>query len=118
VTRLSLVTAALAAAVAVGAVMLLSSDEGSEAEPAAPTSTGLAVFNRMGCGSCHRLAAAGSEGPIGQDLDERLDGHTAESLTAKIMAPGETSVMPGDFAQRMTDAELDALVGFLLASRR
>jgi hypothetical protein len=39
-------------------------------------------------------------------------------LTAKMRSPGQTSVMPGDFAPRMTDAELDALVGFLLASGR
>jgi len=30
----------------------------------------------MGCGSCHTLAAAGSGGSIGPNLDERLGRHT------------------------------------------
>ena len=72
----------------------------------------------MGCGSCHRLAAARAEGPIGPSLDETLESHTAESLRAKIVSPGEMSLMPQDFGQRMSDDDLDALVGFLLASRR
>jgi mono/diheme cytochrome c family protein len=115
--RTALLTAALAAAVAFGAVMLLSSSESREPVRVASSTPGLEVFNRMGCGSCHRLAAAGSNGPIGPDLDERLGSHTAESLKAKIIAPGGTSVMPSDFAERMDDDELDALVSFLLASR-
>jgi mono/diheme cytochrome c family protein len=116
-SRLPLVVAALAAAVAFGAVMLLSSSESRAPERVASSTPGLEVFNRMGCGSCHRLAAAGSNGPIGPNLDEVLQSHTAESLKAKIMAPGETGAMPSDFAERMDDGELDALVSFLLASR-
>ena len=78
----------------------------------------------MGCGGCHRLAAARATGPIGPDLDERLPGHTAASLRAKIVDPGATApgdafaTMPGDFGERMTDAELDALVAFLLQTAR
>jgi mono/diheme cytochrome c family protein len=115
--RLPLMAAALAAVVAFGTVMLLS---GNRDEPvrAASATPGLEVFNRMGCGSCHRLAAARAEGPIGPSLDEALDSHTAASLRAKIVSPGETSMMPQDFGQRMSEADLDALVGFLLASRR
>lgn len=116
--RLPLLVAALAAALAFGAVMLLSQGQGAVPERAEKATTGLKVFNRMGCGSCHRLAAAGSTGPIGPNLDERLTSYTAESLEAKIVAPGENGPMPSDFGERMTDAELDSLVGFLLASRR
>ena len=115
--RLPLLVAAVGAAVAFGAVMLLSSSESREPVPVASSTPGLEVFNRMGCGSCHLLAAAGSNGPIGPDLDGRLESHTAESLEAKIIAPGAESVMPSDFAERMDDDELDALVSFLLASR-
>jgi mono/diheme cytochrome c family protein len=78
---------------------------------------GFAVFNRMGCGGCHVLAAAGSSGPIGPDLDERLDSHTRKSLTAAILSPPVGVAMPDNFGERMTDAELDALVDFLLAVR-
>jgi mono/diheme cytochrome c family protein len=113
----ALLIAALAAAVAFGAVMLLSARESAAPEPVG-SPTGLAVFNRMGCGSCHQLAAADSSGPIGPSLDERLKGHTAVSLKAKIIAPVKTSLMPGNFAERLSEQELDALVGFLLASGR
>jgi hypothetical protein len=84
---------------------------------------GRAVFARMGCGSCHRLAAAGSEGEIGPDLDARLPHHTRASLAAKIVDPSQGlgegfSVIPDDFGSRMTGDELRALVEFLLAARR
>jgi hypothetical protein len=75
----------------------------------------------MGCGSCHTLAAAGSKGTFGPDLDERLPNHTRESLVARIMArPSEFqdySGMPTNFASRMNARQLHALVGFLLAAR-
>jgi mono/diheme cytochrome c family protein len=78
---------------------------------------GRVVFAEMGCGGCHRLAAAGSNGPIGPSLDDALPRHTRASLLAKIRDPGAGSIMPGDFARRMTPAQLGALVDFLLAAR-
>jgi mono/diheme cytochrome c family protein len=114
--RVPLLVAALTAAVVFGAVMVLSEGEEVDLERAPPASAGLQVFNRMGCGSCHRLAAAGSTGPVGPNLDERLESYTARSLKARITAPVVGSAMPGDFDERMSDAELDALVAFLLAS--
>jgi mono/diheme cytochrome c family protein len=117
--RLPLLVGAVAAIVAFGAVMLLSDREGAGTEPVTEhASSGLAVFNRVGCGSCHRLAAAHSSGRIGPKLDDRLEGHTADSLKAQILAPRQTGMMPPDFGERMTNAEVDALVGFLLAAQR
>jgi mono/diheme cytochrome c family protein len=72
----------------------------------------------MGCGGCHRLAAANSTGPIGPDLDERLPSHTRESLTAAILRPPAGSVMPQGFGARMNEAEFDALLDFLLGQRK
>jgi mono/diheme cytochrome c family protein len=115
--------AGLAAAALAFAVVLLATDPGEAASsgpsaPAAAASTrGGAVFARMGCGSCHTLAAAGSRGAIGPSLDDALAHHTRASLRAKISSPGTGSVMPQDFARRMSSADLDALVGFLLAAR-
>lgn len=83
--------------------------------------SGRAVFTRMGCGSCHTLAAAGTMGQIGPNLDERLARHTRASLIARITAPPSDpegfSMMPTNFASRMDARELDALVLFLLAAR-
>ena len=81
---------------------------------------GRAVFGRMGCGSCHTLAAAGSRGQIGPNLDTRLRRHTRATLIARITTPpsGESfSAMPTDFASRMDARELDSLVRFLLSAR-
>ena len=136
------VAAGVAVAAAVFAVVLLATSGGSggdagaagaqgsapgpaaaAATGSAPTTTGRAaaagrlVFAEMGCGSCHRLAAAGSSGPIGPSLDDALPRHTRASLLAKIRDPGTGSVMPGDFARRMSPAQLQALVAFLLAAR-
>ena len=95
--------------------------------PAAPApvaadhDSGRAVFARMGCGACHTLAAAGTRGEIGPDLDQRLPGHTRASLIERITrgpsGDGSFSVMPDNFGDRLDDDELDALVDFLLAAR-
>jgi mono/diheme cytochrome c family protein len=88
------------------------------AAPAGGAPAGRAVFARMGCGSCHHLTAARSSGGFGPDLDRKLPNHTRASLRAKILAPGTGSMMPPDFGARMSDAQLDALVTFLLAPRQ
>lgn len=92
-------------------------------QPAArdPVAAGRAVFALMGCGSCHRLAAARSEGRIGPALDRRLPAHNRESLTSAIVAPpasGSFYAMPDDYGERLSPDELDALVSFLLDARR
>jgi mono/diheme cytochrome c family protein len=118
----------VAAAAAFVAVGLLTRGEdpgpaaGGEVAPLARDSVshGRAVFARMGCGGCHRLAAARSERGIGPDLDERLPGHTRESLTAAIVAPPESGLvdqMPTDYGERLSPNELDDLVTFLLDGR-
>lgn len=124
-----------AAAAAFAVVVLTTDDDGGEgrapesgqvaaaapAEPAEPVpagqEAGLAVFTRMGCGGCHRLAVAGSTGPIGPDLDTRLPDHTRRSLTTAILSPPAGAAMPNDFGERLSDDELSDLVDFLLAVR-
>jgi mono/diheme cytochrome c family protein len=127
--------AGVAAAVAAFAVVALTTDGGDGERapgsgqepapaPAAPAAgvpagqeAGFAVFNRMGCGGCHVLAAAGSSGPIGPSLDARLPDHTRKSLTAAILSPPPLAAMPDNFGERMSDAELSDLLDFLLAVR-
>jgi mono/diheme cytochrome c family protein len=77
----------------------------------------------MGCGNCHAFRAGNSEGIHAPDLDAALAGYSREALKAKILdpygrvPPGTFTVMPTDFGRRMSDAELDALVTFLLIAR-
>jgi cytochrome c oxidase subunit 2 len=122
--RDALVAGLVAAGLAFGAVALgVGIDLGSDnprASAASEDGSGPAVFARMGCGSCHALAAAGSTGQMGPDLDSALEHHTRATLIAQITAPagdGGFSAMPDDFASRMSSAELDSLVDFLLAQR-
>ena len=122
--RDALVAGLVAAALAFGAVALgVGIDGGSDnprASAASEDGSGRAIFARMGCGSCHALAAAGSTGQMGPDLDSALEHHTRATLIAQITAPagdGGFSAMPDDFASRMSSAELDSLVDFLLAQR-
>jgi hypothetical protein len=118
---LPLLAGLVAAAAAFGVAASLGGDEdGPAARPAAtrPTAGGAAVFTRMGCGSCHRLAAASSTGEVGPSLDDRLPAHTRASLRAVILEPPANGVMPEDFGARMTPGELSALVDFLLDARR
>lgn len=95
-----------AAALAFGVVAITVGIGGATEQPRASVQgeleSGRAVFASMGCGSCHTLAAAGSYGQIGPNLDNRHGGFTA---------------MPTDFASRMTAQELDSLVRFLLTVR-
>ena len=100
-------------------------DDSQPRTGAAATSAGdrgRALFARMGCGTCHTLAAANASGRIGPDLDSALAGYDAPSLRAKIVNPGGTSdggmnLMPDDFGERMSARQLSELVAFLLASR-
>jgi len=91
-------------------------DEPKRSTTAAPAS-GATLFASMGCGSCHTLAAANATGDVGPSLDERLPNHTRASLRAAILNPPRNGMMPTNFGARMTPAELDALVSYLLAAR-
>ena len=86
--RDALVAGLAAAALAFGAVALAVGIHGGSDNPrasAAPEDgSGRAVFARMGCGSCHSLAAAGSTGEMGPDLDSALEHHTRATLIAQI----------------------------------
>jgi mono/diheme cytochrome c family protein len=85
---------------------------------------GRVLFVRMGCGSCHRLAAGSGIGQIGPDLDTLLPNYDAASLRAKIVDPYPAGAsqsyvsMPENFGTKMNARELDALVAFLLGTVR
>ena len=83
---------------------------------------GAAVFEAQGCGSCHALAAAGSTGETGPDLDgalaDRDPAYIEESIVdpAAVVAEGyPPNVMPMTFGD-LPPEELDALVQYLTES--
>jgi len=91
---------------------------------------GKKAFMDNGCGACHTLAAAGTNGKIGPDLDKLkayaatakmpLDQFIRESIVkpnAYVEKGFPPSVMPTTFAA-LPKSTLDALVAFLAASAK
>jgi len=77
------------------------------------------------CGSCHALADAGSEEGIGPNLDEVLPGQPPNEIEtsivdpeAKITAGKPAGVMPGNFKDVLSPAELEAVVTYLVDSTK
>ena len=81
------------------------------------------VFTEL-CGSCHALQAAGTAGTVGPDLDEALQGWSANEIREAIVNPDaeiaqgySAGVMPQDFEQQLAEGNaLDDLVQYLLDS--
>jgi mono/diheme cytochrome c family protein len=91
------------------------------APPKAPGGPGAQVFASNGCGGCHALAAAGSGGVIGPDLDEALPGQSAGMVEESIVDPNAeivkgypANVMPANFGEALSKQELEDLVQYLL----
>jgi cytochrome c oxidase subunit II len=87
---------------------------------APPTPSGKALFTSSACGACHKLADAGSSGNVGPDLDKGLAGKSPAYIKQSIVdpnaviAPGyQAGIMPQNFSQQLTPAEIDALVKYL-----
>lgn len=97
--------------------------ETTETAPGGDEVSGRAVFVDSGCGRCHTLAAADANGTIGPNLDETVANESPERIRRSIVAPDaeitegfSPGVMPSDFGERLSDAELDALVEFIAAN--
>ena len=92
------------------------------APPEVPGGPGAQVFANNGCGGCHTLAAAGSGGVTGPDLDEVLTpGLSAAKIHEDIVdpnaqiAPGyQANVMPPTFGETISAKELEELVQYLI----
>lgn len=74
----------------------------------------------VSCGSCHVLKAAGTNGQTGPNLDEVLKAQDAARIKASIVEPGKqvtkgygANIMPPNYGQTLTPAELDALVTYI-----
>lgn len=74
----------------------------------------------VACGSCHKLADAGTTGAAGPDLDQVLKGKPAAFIRESIVNPNkviakgyQAGIMPQDFSKTLSPAELDALVNYL-----
>jgi cytochrome c oxidase subunit II len=116
-----------------------SSSTSSSSSSATSAAAGKAVFTgSAGCSGCHTLAAASATGTVGPDLDTRLRSDCATPASRKIrgdllpqcihtaitdpyayIPSGYTAgIMPSDFAQRLTPAQIQALVNFLVSAAK
>jgi cytochrome c oxidase subunit II len=84
------------------------------------TVDGKPIFTSAGCAACHTLKDAGATGTTGPDLDNVLKGKDPAFIKESIVdpnkeiAPGyQGGIMPGNFAQQLTPAQIDALVKYL-----
>ena len=102
---------------------------------ATSAAAGKAVFTSAaaGCSGCHTLAAANATGTIGPDLDTRLKSDCALATSQKVRGTTlqqciqtaitkpyaylptgySAGIMPSNFSQRLTQAQIQALVSFL-----
>lgn len=86
-----------------------------------PGGPGAQVFSSS-CGSCHTLAAAGTAGTLGPNLDEVLPGQSEAEIKTDIVDPsaaiaqGFQDIMPKDFGTSIEPGDLTALVKFLADS--
>jgi cytochrome c oxidase subunit 2 len=118
-----------------------SSSSSSSSSSGASTSAaaGKTVFTgTAGCSGCHTLAAAGSTGTVGPDLDTKLkaDCASAASKTArgaslqqciqtaitdpyKYLPSGYSAgIMPSNFGKRLTSDQIQALVNFMASAAK
>jgi mono/diheme cytochrome c family protein len=81
------------------------------------------LFNSQGCSGCHTLAAAGSSGTTGPNLDGALKGQTPDFIKTSIIDPNADvaegyppDVMPQNFEDVMSAEQIDSLVAYLVQS--
>ncbi len=93
------------------------------APPKVPGGPGAQVFANNGCGGCHALAAAGSGGVTGPNLNEVLPGQTAAMIEESIVDPNAhiakgypANVMPANFKTIISPSEIEQLVQYLISS--
>jgi cytochrome c oxidase subunit 2 len=101
------------------------------AAAADPVAYGRQLFNQYGCNACHKLTDAAAAGMVGPNLDGMgsragvtVPGQSAEEYlrTAIVrpnahLVPNYQPVMPGDYGQRMTEQEIEAMVQYLLGQK-
>jgi cytochrome c oxidase subunit II len=81
---------------------------------------GNASTGATACGSCHTLGNAGTNGQTGPNLDQGLKGRDAAFIRESIEKPQaeitkgyQGGIMPPNYAQTLSKAQLDALVAYL-----
>jgi cbb3-type cytochrome c oxidase subunit III len=72
--------------------------------------TGVSIFKNAGCSGCHTLAAAGSTGTIGPNLDQLGSVLTKAIVVTQVTNGG--AIMPA-FKGRLTTAQIQAVAQYV-----
>jgi cytochrome c oxidase subunit 2 len=90
------------------------------APAAAGQQAGAPVSGATACGACHTLAAAGTSGQTGPNLGQVLKGMSAAQIKQSIVNPDaeiakgySKGIMPSNFAQTLSAAQVDGLAQWL-----
>ena len=93
-------------------------------EPSAPAgdpAAGKEIFASAGCGTCHTLQDAGTNGTVGPKLDEVLKGKDADFIRESIVNPEaeiadgfQPGIMPQTYGDQLDDKQLSDLVAYLV----
>jgi cytochrome c oxidase subunit 2 len=82
------------------------------------------LFSSNGCSGCHTLAKAGATAKVGPDLG-KLGNVSANFIRTSIEDPNaeitkgyKPNIMPQDFKDKLSKAELDALVDYILKAQK
>lgn len=77
------------------------------------------------CGACHTLAAAGTNGQVGPNLNEALKGDDQAAIKEMIVNPNKeiakgfaAGVMPPSYGTTLTPAEINALAAYIFKNTR
>jgi cytochrome c oxidase subunit 2 len=96
-------------------------DAGTPGAGGEPDGEQLFTGTQPSCGSCHTLAAAGTNSSIGPDLDETLEGRDEEYIRRGIIEPSAEiapgfadGIMPPNYDATLQPEEVDALVDYLV----
>jgi cytochrome c oxidase subunit 2 len=103
----------------------------TSAAAADPVAYGRQLFTQFGCNACHKLTDAGAAGAVGPALDglggragTTVSGQSAEDYVrtsivkpSAYVVPNFQPIMPGDYGQRMSQQEIDAMVKYLLGQK-
>ncbi len=71
------------------------------------------------CGNCHALGAAKTQATTGPNLDAALKGMSVAEIVKAIvdpsaeLAPGAADIMPKDYGEAFTEAEVQELADYL-----
>jgi mono/diheme cytochrome c family protein len=88
----------------------------------APADNAEAALAKYTCTACHSVA--GSQSPVGPDLNQVGDRLDIDQIRQSIIEPNAVvaegffpGMMPADFANKMTVSELELIVDFLVAQK-